>query len=47
MKPVIRRFAILRFASPVVEIEGRKVQPFDMLAFDKDGQTRVFAGHGK
>ena len=33
--------------SPGMEVEGRKVQPFDVLAFDKDGQTRVFASHGK
>jgi uncharacterized ParB-like nuclease family protein len=28
-------------------VPGRKAQPFDVLAFDKDGQTRVFASHGK
>ena len=33
--------------SPGMEMEGRRVQPFDVLAFDKDGQTRVFASHGK
>ena len=40
MKPVISSFRDLA-------IERRKVQPFDVLAFDKDGQTRVFAGYGK
>ena len=33
--------------SPGMEVAGRKPQPFDVLAFDKDGQTRVFASHGK
>ena len=33
--------------SPGMEVEGRKGQPFDVLAFDKDGQMRVFASHGK
>lgn len=33
--------------SPGMEMPGRKGQPFDVLAFDKDGQTRVFASHGK
>jgi hypothetical protein len=34
--------------SPGMEMSGRKTQPFDVLvAFDKDGQTRAFAGHGK
>jgi hypothetical protein len=30
-----------------MEMPGQKTQPFDVLAFEKDGQTRVFAGHGK
>ena len=33
--------------SPGMEMQGQKAQPFDVLAFDKDGQTRVFASHGK
>ena len=33
--------------SPGMEVAGRKAQPFDVLAFYKDGQTRVFASHGK
>jgi hypothetical protein len=30
-----------------MEVPGQRVQAFDVLAFDKDGQTRVFANHGK
>jgi hypothetical protein len=33
--------------SPGREVPGQRVQAFDVLAFDKDGQTRVFANHGK
>lgn len=33
--------------SPGMEVPGRKVQPFDVLVFEKDGQTRVFASHGR
>jgi hypothetical protein len=33
--------------SPGMEMPGRKAQPFDVLAFDKDGHSRVFASHGK
>jgi hypothetical protein len=33
--------------SPGMEVPGQKADPFDVLAFDKAGQTRVFASHGK
>lgn len=33
--------------SPGMEVPGSRAQPFDVLAFDKAGQTRVFASHGK
>ena len=33
--------------SPGMEMPGTKVQPFDVLAFDKAGQTRVYANHGR
>ena len=33
--------------SPGMEVPGGKAQPYDVLAFDKAGQTRVFASHGK
>jgi hypothetical protein len=31
--------------SPGMEVAGMKPQPFDVLAFDKSGQTTVFASH--
>jgi hypothetical protein len=33
--------------SPGMEIPGVKAQPFDVLAFDKAGTTRVFGKHGR
>jgi hypothetical protein len=33
--------------SPGMEVTGVKPQPFDVIAFDKAGQTRVFASHNK
>ena len=32
--------------SPGME-QGNRVQPYNVLAFDKDGKTRVFASHGQ
>jgi hypothetical protein len=32
--------------SPGMEV-GTRVQPYDVLAFDKDGKTQVFASHGR
>ena len=48
-RPAIVGLAVpgMPIGSPGMEVQGRKVQPFDVLAFDKDGQTRVFASHGK
>jgi len=33
--------------SPGMEVAGVKPQPYDVLAFDKAGQTTVFASHNK
>ena len=33
--------------SPGMEVAGVKPQPYDVLAFDKTGQTTVFASHNK
>jgi hypothetical protein len=33
--------------SPGMEVAGVKPQPYDVLAFDKTGNTRVFASHGR
>lgn len=48
-RPAILGLAVpgMPIGSPGMEMPGRGVQPFDVIAFDKDGQTRVFASHGK
>ena len=48
-RPAVIGLAVpgMPIGSPGMEVQGRKAQPFDVLAFDKDGQTRVFASHGK
>jgi hypothetical protein len=48
-RPAIAGLAVpgMPIGSPGMEVPGRKTQPFDVLSFDKDGQTRVFASHGK
>ena len=48
-RPTIVGLAVpgMPIGSPGMEMQGRKAQPFDVLAFDRDGQTRVFASHGK
>jgi hypothetical protein len=33
--------------SPGMEVAGMKPQAFDVLAFDKTGQTTVFSSHNK
>ena len=33
--------------SPGMEVAGVKAQPFDVIAFGKDGSTHVFASHGR
>jgi hypothetical protein len=33
--------------SPGMEVPGGHVQPYDVLAFARDGSTRVFASHGR
>lgn len=33
--------------SPGMEVPGVNAQPFDVIAFGKDGSTRVFATHGR
>lgn len=48
-RPAIVGLAVpgMPIGSPGMEVQGRGVQPFDVIAFDNDGQTRVFASHGK
>ncbi|NJN44518.1 MAG: hypothetical protein HC806_07215 [Anaerolineae bacterium] len=33
--------------SPGMEVEGAAPQPFDVVAFDKDGNTYVYASYGQ
>ena len=33
--------------SPGMEVASRTVQPYDVVAFAKDGSTRVFSSHGR
>lgn len=33
--------------SPGMEVAGAKVQPYEVIAFDKQGNTRVFVSHGR
>ena len=33
--------------SPGMEVDGAADQPFDVIAFDKAGQTQVFASYGQ
>lgn len=33
--------------SPGMEVEGAKMQPYDVVAFDKEGKIQVFASHGR
>ena len=33
--------------SPGMEVAGVRPQPYDVLAFDKSGATKVFASHGR
>ena len=46
-RPAIVGLAVpgMPVGSPGMEIPNVKVQPFDVLAFDQKGQTRVFASH--
>ena len=48
-RPAVAGLAVpgMPIGSPGMEVPGRKMQPFDVLAFEKNGQTRVFASHGK
>ena len=48
-RPAIAGIAVpgMPIGSPGMEVPGQKPQPFDVLAFDRDGQVRVFASHNK
>ena len=48
-RPAIAGIAVpgMPIGSPGMEIPGTKPQPFDVIAFGKDGSTRVFATHNR
>ena len=48
-RPAIAGIAVpgMPIGSPGMEVSGVKAQPFDVIAFAKDGSTRVFASHGR
>ena len=48
-RPAIAGIAVpgMPIGSPGMEVPGTKPQPFDVIAFGKDGSTRVFATHGR
>jgi len=47
-RPAVAGLAVpgMPIGSPGMEVPGRPAQPYDVLAFDEDGTTRVFAKHG-
>jgi hypothetical protein len=46
-RPAVVGIAVpgMPIGSPGMEVAGMKMQPFDVLAFDRAGQTRVYASH--
>jgi hypothetical protein len=48
-RPAIAGLAVpgMPIGSPGMEVPGAKVQPYDVFAFDKDGQIQKFATHGR
>ena len=46
-RPAILGIAVpgMPIGSPGMEVPGMKAQPFDVVAFSKDGSTRIFASH--
>lgn len=48
-RPAVAGLAVagMPVGSPGMEIAGAKTQPYDVVAFDKDGKIRVFASHGR
>ncbi len=48
-RPAVAGLAVpgMPTGSPGMEVRGARVQPYDVIAFEKDGRTRVFASHGR
>ena len=48
-RPDIAGLAVpgMPIGSPGMEVEGMDDQPFDVIAFDSDGQMAIFASHNR
>jgi hypothetical protein len=48
-RPAIVGLAVpgMPIGSPGMEVEGVAPQPFNVMAFDKEGRSYVFASHGR
>jgi hypothetical protein len=48
-RPAIAGLAVpgMPTGSPGMEVNGAKAQPYDVVAFDKQGKTRIFGSHGR
>ncbi len=48
-RPNVKGLAVpgMPIGSPGMEAANGRVQPYDVLAFDAQGRTRVFASHGR
>ena len=48
-RPAIAGLAVpgMPVGSPGMEVDGAAVQHFDVIAFDEEGQTQVFASYGQ
>jgi hypothetical protein len=46
-RPAVAGIAVpdMPAGSPGMEVEGMKAQPFNVLSFDKQGMTKIFARH--
>lgn len=47
-RPAVVGIAVagMPIGSPGMEVEGQPAQPFDVIAFDAQGQTRVYGSYG-
>jgi hypothetical protein len=48
-RPAVAGIAVpgMPIGSPGMEVEGRKPDAYDVVTFDKQGQTKVFSSHNK
>lgn len=48
-RPAVAGLAVpgMPTGSPGMEVRGARAQPYDVIAFEKDGSTQVFASHGR